>query len=352
MNKPGSTLVILSPGFPESEGDTTCLPPKQAFVKAVNRVRPDIKIIIIAFQYPFFKKNYSWFGNEVIALGGRSRGKSARLITWLRAWLYLRKIMKHHHVTGLLSFWATESALVGKRFAKFHHLRHLTWISGQDAKENNRYVKWIRPAADELVAMSDFLRKEFLANHHILPAFTIPIGVDPSAFPSTPAKRDIDLMGAGSLISLKQFGVFVEVVNELRKKFPFMKCMICGKGPEQDKLEVMIHGFHLEDHLTLTGELPQPEILALMQRTKIFLHTSAYEGFGSVCIEALYAGAQVVSFVRPMDSWISQWYIVQDKEEMIERIITLLSDDQLEYRSVLPWSMDDSAKKMMQLFNA
>jgi hypothetical protein len=38
------------------------------------------------------------------------------------------------------------------------------------------------------------------------------------------------------------------------------------------------------------------------------------KGFGYVNLEALYAGASVVSFVRPMDEPIPNWHIANNEE--------------------------------------
>ena len=88
-----------------------------------------------------------------------------------------------------------------------------------------------------------------------------------------------------------------------------------------------------------------------MQRTKIFLHTSNYEGFSTVCLEALYAGCHVISFVQPMKHDIDHWHIVQTKEEMISKVLHLLNDASTQYESVLAYSMDESAKSVMNLFS-
>ncbi len=48
-------IVILTPGFPKNEQDTTCIPPLQAYVENFTAIHPEIKMSIISFQYPFFK---------------------------------------------------------------------------------------------------------------------------------------------------------------------------------------------------------------------------------------------------------------------------------------------------------
>lgn len=57
-------LLILSPGFPESEADTTCLPPQQVFVRALKAEYPELHIIVLSFQYPFFAAEYDWHGMD------------------------------------------------------------------------------------------------------------------------------------------------------------------------------------------------------------------------------------------------------------------------------------------------
>ena len=68
------------------------------------------------------------------------------------------------------------------------------------------------------------------------------------------------------------------------------------------------------------------EILQLMKRAKIFLHTSSYEGFSTVCLEALYAGCHVISFIKPMEHDIGHWHIVQSKEEMVKKAMEILGN--------------------------
>jgi glycosyltransferase involved in cell wall biosynthesis len=345
------TLVILSPGFPKNEADTTCLPAQQSFVRSLKNNFPSLKIIVLAFQYPFSQTTYSWYDIDIIPFDGRDKARFNRILTWIRVWKKLKLLNRDNNIVGLFSFWSSECALIGKYFANRHGLKHHTWILGQDAKKNNRYVRWLRPAPDDLVAMSDFLAKEFRKNHSIQPAHIIPNGIDVSLYGPAVLKRDIEILGAGSLIALKQYEIFIEVVGELTKELPRLNAIICGEGPEKNNLQSLINKLHLGKNILLPGKKSHPEILQLMQRSRIFLHTSSYEGFSTVCLEALYAGARVISFFKPMAAWINHWYLVHDKKEMAEKILELLNDPQIDYRPVLPYSMDESAKAVMRLFD-
>ena len=78
-----------------------------------------------------------------------------------------------------------------------------------------------------------------------------------------------------------------------------------GRAEEEGELKKMIAGYELTENIILTGELPHREVLQIMKRSKVFLHTSRYEGISVVCQEALNAGCQVISFVHLMHYDIS-----------------------------------------------
>jgi glycosyltransferase involved in cell wall biosynthesis len=298
MQKPRS-FIILSPGFPKDESDSTCLPAQQAFVLALKNNYPSIKVIVISFQYPHRSARYTWNGVEVISLNGRGRAQFFRLILWMKVWLTLKRINRETEITGLLSLWVGECALVGKYFSGKYSLKHKIWILGQDAKSDNNYVQRIRPVENELVAMSEFLQQTFLQNHGIKPMYIIENAIDIDLYNIAEGNRNIDILGVGSLIPLKQYELFIRVVEKVNETVK-VKSVICGKGPEESKLRTLIQEQDLNKVIELKGEQQHSEVLKLMQASRIFLHTSSYEGFSSVCLEALYSGAHVISFCRPL----------------------------------------------------
>lgn len=344
------TLVILSPGFPADESDSTCLPPLQLFTRLLKKDNPSLQVIVVSFQYPFLKKEYDWHGCRVIAFGGKSKGRFHRLVLWFRVWKKLKQLKKENHLIGLLSFWLGECALIGKRFAARHALQHYCWLQGQDAKDGNKYVQWMNPSDTKLIAISDFIAVTFFENYGIKPQHTIPIGIDPEEFATGNVSKQIDILGAGSLIPLKQYDVFVEVISKIREELPAVNALICGAGPEAMKLKKMISSLQLENNIRLAGELPHAAVLDNMQQSRLFLHTSNYEGFGAVCIEALYAGARVISFCKPMDAGIPNWYTVKTKEQMIGKAIELLQNQNQVVEKPMPYSMHETVSRIMHLF--
>lgn len=350
MNKDEKILVILTPGFAKDEADSTCLPMQQQLVRALKETDPRLNIIILSFQYPYHTKNYTWFNIKVIPFNGRNKGGLSRLLLRKKINATLKKLNSLTPISGLLSFWYGECAAVGKQFADRHHLKHFCWILGQDAKKENKYPKQIRLRPTELIALSDFLQIEFEKNHGVKPYHIIPAGIDTRLFDTNKTTKNIDIIAVGSLIPLKQYDVFLNIVAEIRKQIPGIKVMLTGDGPEKLRIQTLIADYGLESNLMLTGELPHPEVLQLMQRTKIFLHTSSYEGFGVVCVEALYARCHVISFNRVMKQEIEHWYIVSSKEKMIQEALAILENPSVVYKSVLFCTMDEVAKKIDRLF--
>jgi glycosyltransferase involved in cell wall biosynthesis len=350
MKKDDKALIILIPGFPKDEEDTTCLPMQQSFVKLVKEIYPDLHIIVLSFQYPYFKKKYTWFNIPVTSFDGRNKNGLPRLL--LRQKLY--KTLKEYHsslnVIGLLSFWYGECAWVGKRFADKYDLRHYCWIMGQDAKKENNYPRRLQSKASELIALSDFLQNEFEKNHGTRPQYIIPPGTDCIQSANTPVRKVIDIIAAGSLIPLKQYEIFVGIIAEIKKQMPGLKAMLIGDGPEKNKLKTLIAGYGLESTITLTGELPHPEVLKMMGMAKVFLHPSSYEGFSGVCLEALQAGCHVISSCRAMKNEIEQWHIVTSKKEMKDKAVEILQHPNAAFKPVATFKMEDTVKKIMGLF--
>ncbi|MBS1935649.1 MAG: glycosyltransferase, partial [Bacteroidetes bacterium] len=295
-------------------------------------------------------RQYLWQNNIVIPFNGSKYRKLLRGILWFKVWRRLRKIKREESITGIISFWLGECALIGKQFAEKNNLFHYCWMLGQDARSNNAYVKRIKPKPEELIAISDSVRAEYFRNYSTLPRHIIPIGIDPCKF-SEYQNRDIDILAAGSLIALKQYEIFVEVVAALTQRLKNLHVALCGKGPEEVNIVRKIVEHDLRGTILLHGEKPHREVLKLMQRSKLFLHTSSYEGLSAVCIEALYAGAHVISFCKAMNEEIDHWHIVNTKEEMTAKAIELLSNTRLNHERVAPFLMNNSAVMMMKLFN-
>lgn len=116
-----------------------------------------------------------------------------------------------------------------------------------------------------------------------------------------PEKMDAELkiVCIGRLVEQKGFDRLIRVCNSVVRKggadvfTPQFHIYIIGEGSDRDKLQQMIHEYHLQNYITLMGfrENPYPYLKA----ADVFLLTSRDEAFSLVVGESLIVGTPVVA---------------------------------------------------------
>lgn len=146
-------------------------------------------------------------------------------------------------------------------------------------------------------------------------------------------KENIALVVGRMLESPKKISLVIKVWHELEKyeDAASWNLKIVGEGPSLDDYKQMAHDLGLK-RISFEGyQQPQP----YYEKAKIFLMTSAFEGFGMTLIEAQQMG--VVPIV--MDSFLSLHDIVKDRENglivanedlqgFVDAVLKLMKDDE------------------------
>lgn len=348
MKEKKKSVILLVPGFPANEADSTCIPFLQQFCLAFTRKRPDIELKVISFQYPFAKGHYIWKGIDVYSAGGKSHTYN-RPLTWIRVFIQLLKIRRENELLVINSFWMTECSLTGQWFARLFNIKQVAYIAGQDALKANRYLSLINFTKMEIIAMSESLVNTFYESTGFKILHIIPSGIDITNMKLTNEKRIIDILGVGSLTPLKNYALFIAVVNDLKKEFPEIKACIIGKGEEEYILKEKIKAFRLENNIELLGELPHNTVLNYMQRSKILVHTSGYEGQSTVMMEALAYGLAVVCFDVGRAHADGKIVVCQDKYDMLTKMKNLLSSP-LSHEPLILMTSDDMVNGFLKIY--
>lgn len=289
---PFKHLLILTPGFPENEADSACVPVVQAYLRGLQQACPHWKISIITLQFPYSTRPYLWHGLSVYPLGGQNQ-RWQRPFHFYQAWRCFQAIHAQTPVDYLHAMWLTEAALLGQWLSRQARLPLVTTVMGQDALKENHYLRWLNLSQIHLATLST-AANPYLAQY-ARPRL-IPIGLPPEETGGQPwSERRLDLLAVGNLIPLKQQAQFVDVVHALRQTFPTLQAAIIGDGPEKNALLQQIHQLQLGANLQLWGALPRPQVLQWMRRSRVLVLSSRYEGMGYVVLEALGQGAHVVS---------------------------------------------------------
>ena len=152
-----------------------------------------------------------------------------------------------------------------------------------------------------LVAISDsvreFLRRAGLPEDKLL---TIHYGLDElPAAPSelTPEQAGIGaeaplVLAIGRLIAQKDHETLLRAFALVRGRHPEARLAILGWGTLEEQTRALAHELGLADAVVLPGRV---EPRAWLERADVFAHTSRWEGFGIVLLEAMLAGLPVVA---------------------------------------------------------
>ena len=343
-------IVLLTPGFAKNEGDTTCIPTLQAYVESFTAIHPEIKLSIITFQYPFINRQYKWKSVDVYACGGKNRKLPYKFIIWNRALKYFKQINESHKVDLIHSFWLSDCALIGNRLAKKSRVHHIITLMGQDAKPDNKYLRWINLSKCTTVCLSENHKTIFERTSGISDSKIIPWGINPAEFHyDENQSREIDIIGVGSFIELKNYILFIKIIEKLKQSKGNIQALLIGGGVQHEMLQSEIIKRGLRDNLRIEGQLPRPEVLNLMRKSKILLHTSVYESQGYVFFEAMQFGLKIVSFDIGSAKSSDNWFLAKDKNEMEEALLRFLSESTKD-KTKKPPIIGETVEKYFSLF--
>ena len=92
----------------------------------------------------------------------------------------------------------------------------------------------------------------------------------------------------------KGFDEVIELMPALLRRFPTLKYLIVGDGPDRRRLEAKVRGLGLANHVVFTGYVAESEKVAHYNLADAYVMPSMGEGFGIVLIEAVACGVPAV----------------------------------------------------------
>lgn len=293
--KSGSHLVFVTPGFARDEQDSTCTPYLQAYFLALKAARPDLRISIVAMQYPYIRGKYQWHGLDVVAIGGKNR-RWWKPVVWKRTRRAIARLHREQPVELVHSFWLTEATHVAAKACKNLGIKHVASCMGQDVLPTNAYLKKLPFGRMHLIALSAFNAGLMKKNVGREADAVIPFGLaDTDIDKNASHNRPIDLLAVGSLIPVKRYDRFLRVVKMASEVRPGLRAMLIGDGEARKDLERHAAELGLEGILEFAGQMSRDKVLEMMSSAKVFVHTSDMEGTGLVLVEALGRGMHVVT---------------------------------------------------------
>ena len=127
-------------------------------------------------------------------------------------------------------------------------------------------------------------------------------GLDRKIFtPDLNLPRENIFLSIGRIQEQKRQLETIKFLNNFRKVDSNFLCYFIGgpSGKSGDdylaELKESVKEFNLESHVEFLGNLPQTKIKDFMNKSKLLIHTSQYETFGLVAIEANSMGVPILS---------------------------------------------------------
>lgn len=160
--------------------------------------------------------------------------------------------------------------------------------------------------ADEIVVANKHATADFLAN------FSVPIHnvhtiynplIDTQKIANTLPEHgylddfieagDTVLVSIGRLVKEKDYTNLVDAFYMANLKYPKLKLVIAGTGPELDAIKTKIKDHCIGNNVLMYGYSKNP--YELLKRSNIFVLSSRQEAFGGALVEALACGLTVVA---------------------------------------------------------
>ncbi|MBM6720191.1 glycosyltransferase family 4 protein [Bacteroides gallinaceum] len=156
------------------------------------------------------------------------------------------------------------------------------WRSRQDERTVRRFDKFVVLTEED---------KGYWGN---LPNITVIPNANTFATSQAAALENKKVIAIGRYTYQKGFERLIEAWNILSPGFPGWKLDIIGNGEERDKLQDLIHAYHLDGQVTLVS--PTKSIDKVYLDASVLVMSSRYEGLPMVLLEAQAFGLPIVSF--------------------------------------------------------
>ena len=154
----------------------------------------------------------------------------------------------------------------------------------------------------------------------------------------------------------KDLDTLIESYKILKEQYHIKeKLYIAGIGDEKERLESLVKNYNLENEIVFLGLQLNPYVW--MKNAKFFIHSSHYEGFGLVLVEALITNGMVISSNCPVgpreileDGKVGILFPVGDKEKLVEEILKVLTNEDLveKYREEAQRKIEEFSKERVK----
>lgn len=218
---------------------------------------------------------------------------------------FIRFLRFHKPSTILCANEATMMVYISKvlsgistKIITSHHNYYENYL---DLNFKNTFVpKFIYPRCFKTIAVSEGIRKMLLNDFNIKPNKVVtisnPIDIEQIQYQANEMVNSLPheyILFVGRFDKVKNIPFLINAFNLFNKKFPDVKLLLIGGGPESDMIIEYIKQSGLQNSVELLGVKSNP--FPYIKNAKIVVLSSISEAFPTVLLESLVLGKTIVS---------------------------------------------------------
>lgn len=204
------------------------------------------------------------------------------------------------------------------------------------------YFKKLQQNGSLFIAVSDFIGNKL--KERGFPAdkvITNYLGIDTNISIQKKLRRGKNILTVGRLVEKKGTEYLVKAAAEIVKTNPDIKLWICGTGPLETSLKLLVKNLKIENNVIFTGWKNKEEVYKLMAESDVFVLPSITaedgdcEGLGMVLLEAMIHEVPVIGTqhggIPEVVNDNVNGFLVSEKNyvDLAEKIRIILSDNAL-----------------------
>ena len=256
-------------------------------------LRPDITVYRNSFSNPFDDLNRPWVFIW-------------RLIQYCKAALQLRSFLRQNSIQIIHLHFVGFDVFLLVLFKYFMGYRLIITFVGSDLEmaRTDRFsrlkVRIALRCADRVTAVSQDICRKLQESYRYSKAWYIPNGIDAEQIQREatglfPRARGDNFVYCGRLVPVKRVPFLIEAFYQCIKRGCARDLYIIGDGEEVAAIRDLIDGYGIADRVVTLGALTHRQALAVMNRSRCLLLSSASEACPMVVLESLALGKPVIA---------------------------------------------------------
>ena len=261
--------------------------------------------------------------------------KNRTIKSWIRAYMAIKAlkpdtILLHSTTLGVVAF--VYRLLHGAVWIAVDHQQGVSfnkdWVFACfNIVFCHKYVVLTEESADTLPRLSKLFKNKITV---------IPNGIDTSYFvEKQDENKKIISMTARIHPVRRDFTTLVKAFDIIAKKYTDISLVIAGDGPDFQKLQQLKERSIYKERIHLLGTIDEEGVLGLLQKTKIYVHSSLADTMCTSIMQAMSCGLPVIATdIHGINNMITHrvdglLFQARSPLELAEKICVLLENENL-----------------------